>query len=544
MAVRSASSKPAKQRGNGTPSSTAREGAPPKSRRGDAASQPASAGGTEHDAGGGVAAGGSGRYRRLPTGAHGLDPEEVRRDQRERLQTALIELIAQRGYQAVRILDLTKLARVSRPTFYSLYADKEELFLAAYDEIAKRTASTIMAAYETQGSPGERLRGAMRAFAELAAAEPEAVSLMVLGAFGAGSKALERRNHTLRALEQNIAASRSVVARGGGGTRGARRARETGATDLTVKVILGGIREVTAARLRRGQAGALPALADELVAWAESYPAKAPAGLAPSAGKARRADAGDESAVAGSEDRRAGLPTSERARQAEGRLPSGRHELPRQFIVKNQRERIIDATAAIVAEKGLAGLTIPEIARRANVSHQTFYEMYPTKEDAFLGAQKVGLHQALGIAVQAYEAQGEDWPMGVAAGIRALLDYLASEPAHAHLTVVDTFAASPLAIEIRDTGLHAFAAYLQPGYHYAASHSVPGIAPEAIAGGIWQVLHNHIEHERVEDISELAPQLVYVALAPFLGGKEAGRIARRRPAPATEPAAAEPAATR
>src|ERR1039457_2596786 len=79
------------------------------------------------------------RYRRLPTGAHGMDPKEVERDQRERLQTAMIELIAKRGYQAVRILDLTKLARVSRPTFYSLYTDKEELFLAAYDEIAQRT---------------------------------------------------------------------------------------------------------------------------------------------------------------------------------------------------------------------------------------------------------------------------------------------------------------------------------------------------------------------------------------------------------------------
>jgi AcrR family transcriptional regulator len=471
-----------------------------------------------------VAAAGSGRYRRLPTGAHGLDPEEVRRDQRERLQTALIELIAQRGYPAVRILDLTKLARVSRPTFYSLYADKEELFLAAYDEIAKRTASTIMAAYQTQGSPGERLRRAMRAFAELAAAEPEAVSLMVLGAFGAGPKALERRNLTLRALEQSIAANRTAVARGAG----AKKARKADASDLTVKVILGGIREVTAARLRRNQAGTLPALADELAAWAESYPAKAPAGLGAHTEKARSAAAAADGA--GGEGHPAGLAPSERARLAEGRLPSGRHDLPRQFIVKNQRERIVDATAAIVAEKGLAGLTIPEIARRANVSHQTFYEMYPTKEDAFLGAQKVGLHQAFTIAVQAYEAQGEDWPMGVAAGLRALLDYLASEPAHAHLTVVDTFAASPLAIEIRDTGVHAFAAYLQPGYHHAPpERSIPGIAPEAIAGGIWQVLYSHIEHEGVEDIAGLAPQLVYVALAPFIGGKEAGRVARKRP---------------
>ena len=501
-----------------------------------------------------------GRYRRLPTGAHGLDPEEVCRDQRERLQTALIELIAERGYQAVRILDLTKLARVSRPTFYSLYADKEELFLAAYDGIAKRTASTIMTAYATQGSPGERLRRAMHAFAELAAAEPEAVSLMVLGAFGAGPRALERRNRTLQALEQSIRVTRAEIARGGGGSAGAlpggsSRGRKRGGAgaggndtggsgngagaggagggiDLTVKVILGGIREVTAARLRRGKASELPGLADELAAWAESYPTKLPAGLEhPSAAPARKhaKDAQAHEKEKEAEDGRAMPMASERARQAEGRLPSGRHDLPRQFIVKNQRERIVDATAAIVAEKGLAGLTIPEIARRANVSHQTFYEMYPTKHDAFLGAQKVGLHQALGIAVGAYEAQGEDWAMGVAAGIGALLDYLASEPAHAHLTVVNTFAASPLAIEIRDTGLHAFAAYLQPGYHHVpAGRSVPGIAPEAIAGGIWQVLHNHIEHERVEDIAELTPQLVYVALTPFIGGKESARVARKR----------------
>src|ERR1700681_4804337 len=65
------------------------------------------------------------RYRPLPTGTHGLDPELVKRDQRERLQQAMIELIAEKGYPAVRIVDLAKLAHVSQPTFYSLYADKE-----------------------------------------------------------------------------------------------------------------------------------------------------------------------------------------------------------------------------------------------------------------------------------------------------------------------------------------------------------------------------------------------------------------------------------
>src|SRR5947209_4166261 len=130
------------------------------------------------------------RYRRLPAGVHGLDPQTVKQDQRERLQSALIELIDEKGYQAVRIIDLARLARVSQPTFYGLYRDKEELFVAAYDRVAGKTASTIMAAYDRRAPGPERLRAAVRTFAELAAAEPQAMSLYLLGAFGAGPKAL------------------------------------------------------------------------------------------------------------------------------------------------------------------------------------------------------------------------------------------------------------------------------------------------------------------------------------------------------------------
>jgi AcrR family transcriptional regulator len=464
---------------------------------------------------------GAGRYRRLPTGAHSLDPEDVRRDQRERLQSALVELTAERGFPAVRILDLTKLARVSRPTFYSLYKDKEDLFLAAFDEIAERSIRVVRNAYQGGGSSVQRLRAAMLAFAELAAAEPDAVSLLVLGGFGAGAQALERRNKTLGKLEQGVIAVRAATAGSSARASAPRAKKGPMQNDLTVRMILGGIREVTAARLRQHRAAELPDLMGDLAAWAAAYPLQLPAGLQPPRpARASRAAANTNGAEPA---RRA----SERARQAEGRLPSGRHDLPRHFIVKNQRERIVDATAEIVAEKGLAALTIPDIAKRANVSHQTFYEMYPTKQDAFLGAQKVGLHQALGIAVEAYETYTDDWPRGVAAGLRALLGYLASEPSHAHLTVVDTFAASPLATEIRDTGLHAFASYLQPGFHFPVGRSAPEIAPEAIAGGIWQVLHHYVEHDMLEQLPCAAPQLTFFTLAPFLGAKQAALIARQ-----------------
>jgi len=441
------------------------------------------------------------RYRRLPTGTHGLDADEVQRDQRTRLQSAMIELTAERGYRAVRIVDLTKLARVSRPTFYSLYASKEELFLGTYDQIAVRAAEAVIEAFEPSGTDSERVRSAIRALAELAAAQPDEMSLLVLGALGAGSKALERRNRMLEALEGRIRASRD----------GAAPNRRAG---LTLKAIIGGIREVTAARLRQGRSGELPDLAGELATWAGTYPPELPAGLEgpASAPRRRSSDAPDLA--------------SERARRAEGRLPSGRHDLSRQFIVKSQRERIVDATAAIVAEKGLSALTIPQIARRANVSHQTFYEMYPTKDDALLGAQKVGMHQALLVTAEAYEAHAEDWPRAVAAGLRALIDYLASEPAHAHLALVDTFAASPEAIDIRAGALHAFAAYLSPGRALSPDGAPPpAIAAEATAGAIWQILHHLIEGRRIAELPDTAPQIIYMALTPFLGPEPAAEAA-------------------
>ncbi len=343
----------------------------------------------------------------------------------------------------MRIVDVTKLARVSRPTFYSLYADKEALFLDAYDEISQSAARTVTKAYLSERSRVGSDEVPIRAFCALAAAEPEAMSLFVLGAFGAGAKALERRKQTLDGLEQIIRSSRNPDS-------------PDGTVDLTAKVLIGATREVTAARLRqrplrraararggtRRLGGLLSAAAPERPAVPRTRPRAQPRMAPESRCPSARA-------------------------LAQGRLPSGRHALPRKFIVNSQRERIVDATAATVAAKGLAGLTIPEIARRANVSHQTFYEIYDTKHDAFLGALKVGMHQALLVTAEAYEAHSEDWPRAVAAGLRALIDYLVSEPAHAHLTLVDTFAASPEAIEIRDSALHAFSAYLSPGYELA-----------------------------------------------------------------------------
>jgi len=56
---------------------------------------------------------------------------------RELLQKALIELISERGYDAITIQDIVDRAQVGRTTFYLHYNSKDELFLSCHEAIVR-----------------------------------------------------------------------------------------------------------------------------------------------------------------------------------------------------------------------------------------------------------------------------------------------------------------------------------------------------------------------------------------------------------------------
>src|ERR1700753_2601247 len=69
------------------------------------------------------------RDRKLQPGRR-LPPEEVARNQQERLFAALVAVVAEKGYEATRVEDLLELSGVSRSAFYAHFSDKEEGLLA------------------------------------------------------------------------------------------------------------------------------------------------------------------------------------------------------------------------------------------------------------------------------------------------------------------------------------------------------------------------------------------------------------------------------
>ena len=64
-------------------------------------------------------------------------PNTDRRVQRTRelLQKALIELIRERGHDAITIQDIADRANIGRTTFYLHYSSKDELFMSCHEAI-------------------------------------------------------------------------------------------------------------------------------------------------------------------------------------------------------------------------------------------------------------------------------------------------------------------------------------------------------------------------------------------------------------------------
>jgi AcrR family transcriptional regulator len=214
-----------------------------------------------------------------------------------------------------------------------------------------------------------------------------------------------------------------------------------------------------------------------------------------------------------------------RRRQASARmpqqLPSGRHGLPRSFVENNQRQRILRAVVEVASGTGYGGLTVRDVITRAGVSRRTFYEHFENKEQAFLAAYELVVTR-LAEEVQASSNQGRSWCERVSMGLATFLDRLASDPALAHLCVVEVLAAGPAALAGRAAAMDAFRTFLEPGLEEAPPGlPIPALAAETAIGGAYEVVYSLVLHGRTAELPQMLPDLLQIVLLPFVGADTA-----------------------
>jgi AcrR family transcriptional regulator len=150
---------------------------------------------------------------------------------------AMVDVVAERGRAGATVAHVVSRSGVSRRTFYEVFEDFEDCFLAALDRSVARASEYISDSYDPAAKWHVRIRTGLTAVLEFLEDEPAMGRLCVVETLGAGRRVHERR---LRVLDPLI----SAVDEGRGQSRSARTLPL-----LTGEGVVGGVLSVLHARL-------------------------------------------------------------------------------------------------------------------------------------------------------------------------------------------------------------------------------------------------------------------------------------------------------
>lgn len=195
-----------------------------------------------------------------------------------------------------------------------------------------------------------------------------------------------------------------------------------------------------------------------------------------------------------------------------------RPELPREFVASHKRRRMMTAIAELTAENGYEATKIADIVRRAAVARKTLYDNFDGKEDLFLSAIDATTNE-MREAVEAACAEADSAEGGIVAGIEALLDYVAENPAASRMCMVEAISATPSSARLYDAGVRDFVDLFRKNAPKGAE--LPPTIEESLVGGVAWILQLQIRRGEAERAPELLAELSQFVLSPYLG---AGKV--------------------
>ena len=227
-------------------------------------------------------------------------------------------------------------------------------------------------------------------------------------------------------------------------------------------------------------------------------------------------------------------PVAKREPQSESpglpRLPPGRHGLPRDFVVQNQRDRLAAGIIAAVSEFGYHETTITQIAGAAGVSRRTFYGYFDSKEECFFETfDQIADHlrDASREAAAAREPMARPGRRPLRRRARGLLHQSPARPLHARRAA----ARGRRGRRALPAGPRRGARRAHRGDALGRRHRAPSDAVQhSLIGGAASLIVQKLEAGEGDRIDELLPDLVELFLTPFVGRAEAVAAVARQAA--------------
>lgn len=422
-----------------------------------------------------------------------MAPQARKSTQRERLLRGMVQVTNRRGYASANVSAVIGEAGVSRPTFYDYFADRDQCFRAAIEDIQDELLATLEEALRSHPA-GDASSVAVGTFIAYAGSAPGRARFLMGESMAGGAGALDARDRAIATIAEAIRRSE----------RGAGDAARL--PDLDASVLTGSVFRMIATRLRRGEA-AISRLTEDLLGWLAAY--ERPSGerrwqtLSPGLVPARSQHVPD-------------VPIQQMPQV----FPPGRPRMSEEEIAENHRRRILYAAARLAEEKGYTATTVADITKLARVDGRVFYRLFSDKQEAFSAVHELGFQQVMDVTAKAFFA-GRSWPERSWEGGRALTQLLQENPLVANVGFVEAYAVGPVAVQRIEDSHTAFMFFLQEGLLHASHAGAPSrTAMEAIISSIFEIIYLQARHAGEPQIAAMLAHIEHMWLAPFLGVRE------------------------
>ncbi len=189
------------------------------------------------------------------------------------------------------------------------------------------------------------------------------------------------------------------------------------------------------------------------------------------------------------------------------------------------RIRLVDAATRAAAECGYQSVDIEQIAQYADLSVEDFHLHFSGKDECFLAAYERFLDRMVEHVEEACQAAA-DWPHRIKCTIKSAFEFAAELEEVARLFAVDSQGAGPGATALTFDAVDAAALRLKHGrLLYPESDYMPDTTERTLVGGVVLIASEQLLAEEAHRLPDLATETVEMILTPYLGSREARRVA-------------------
>jgi AcrR family transcriptional regulator len=403
----------------------------------------------------------------------------------------MVELVAERGFDAVTVRGLTGRAGVSQATLYAHFTSKDECFRETYDLVIRRAVQRALVAHRRASSWQDRIQAGVSALVDEVALHPNASRLALVDCYSAWPDSLSTMRHTSGLFDALLLDSVAGGPDGG-----------VALPPWLTRALVAGISWVLRDHLLTGRDREISGLAKDLVPWALSFLGDGP-----------------------------GEPVGDyelKRSEPHPRLLADWRPPP------DDRSLLIAAAARIVAEEGFDQLSVARIRATAGVPRSSFHAQFDNPTACFLAAIE---HHARRVSAQVAKAQAGsgDWSEAICQVLAAYCE-LAKDERLATMMFVEIFTPGPEGLRLRSRLVADTAASFRAAA--PADRRPSAVAAEASVGAIWTLAYKEIAAGRAARMLEISGPLAFIALAPSLGSLGAVEAIRAQHDRGEGPAAA------